>query len=103
MSTVYTSRPATPKAGLEPHSRPVVLSDSTVAGSDNPFMAWRIAVVIVAGIFLAYGTVFVFLTIDRQSHSVSDTLRPFVITIGPVWLVAALAGGELIAAGVRKR
>jgi hypothetical protein len=66
-------------------------------------MAWRVAVVIAAGLCLAYGTVFIFLTIDHQSHSVSDTLRPFVITMGPVWLVAVLAGGELIAAGARKR
>jgi hypothetical protein len=66
-------------------------------------MAWRIAVVVAAGLLLILGTVLVFLAIDRHSHSVSDTLRPFVITMAPVWLVAVLAGGELIATGVRKR
>jgi hypothetical protein len=66
-------------------------------------MAWRIAVVVAAGLLLILGTVLVFLAIDRHSHSVSDTLRPFVITMAPVWVVAVLAGGELIATGVRKR
>jgi hypothetical protein len=66
-------------------------------------MAWRIAVVVAAGLLLMLGTVLVFLAIDRHSHSVSDTLRPFVITMAPVWVVALLAGGELISTGVRKR
>ena len=44
-----------------------------------------------------------FLAIDRHSHSVSDTLLPFVITMAPVWVVALLAGGELISTGARKR
>jgi hypothetical protein len=51
---------------------------------------------VVAGTALAFGTVLVFLTIDSRSHSVSDTVRPFVITMGPVWLVAVLAGWDLI-------
>jgi len=25
---------------------------------------------------------------DRDSHSASDTLRPFVITMAPVWAIA---------------
>ena len=66
-------------------------------------MAWRIALVVGAAVFLIWGTVLVFLTLDRYSHSVSDTLRPFIITMGPVWLVAVLAGGELITTGARKR
>jgi hypothetical protein len=66
-------------------------------------MAWRIAVVVAAGLLLILGTVLVFLAIDRHSHSVSDTLRPFVITMAPVWVVAVLAGSELITTGVRKR
>jgi hypothetical protein len=53
--------------------------------------------VVLAGITLAFGTVLVFLAIDRQSHSVSDTVRPFLIAMGPVWLIAILAGWELIA------
>jgi len=40
---------------------------------------------------LLYGTVLVFLAFDRQSHSASDTLRPFVITMAPVWIVAVAA------------
>jgi hypothetical protein len=28
---------------------------------------------------------------DRDSHSASDTIRPFVITIAPVWVVAVAA------------
>jgi uncharacterized membrane protein HdeD (DUF308 family) len=37
---------------------------------------------------LLAGTVMVFQAFDRQSHSVSDTLRPFLITMVPVWVVA---------------
>jgi hypothetical protein len=66
-------------------------------------MAWRIAVVVAAGLLLAMGTVLVFAAFDRDSHSASDTIRPFVITMVPVWLVALLAGAELISTGARKR
>jgi len=45
---------------------------------------------------LLYGTVLVFLAFDRQSHSASDTLRPFVITMGPVWIVAVAAAMVLL-------
>ena len=37
---------------------------------------------------LALGTVMVFMAFDRNSHSASDTIRPFVITMAPVWAVA---------------
>jgi hypothetical protein len=40
---------------------------------------------------LLYGTVFVFLAFDRDSHSASDTIRPFILTMGPVWVVAIVA------------
>jgi hypothetical protein len=40
---------------------------------------------------LLYGTVAVFLAFDRVSHSNSDTIRPFVITMGPVWVLAIWA------------
>ena len=44
---------------------------------------------LVAGaILLLAGTVMVFEAFDRQSHSASDTIRPFVITMAPVWAVA---------------
>jgi len=40
---------------------------------------------------LVLGTVLVFLAFDRGSHSASDTIRPFVITMAPVWVVAIWA------------
>jgi hypothetical protein len=48
------------------------------------------------GLLLAFalliaGTVMVFLVLDRHSHSASDTLRPFVITMLPVWAIAVAA------------
>jgi len=44
---------------------------------------------LIAGlILLLYGTVMVFIAFDRNSHSNSDTIRPFVITMAPVWAVA---------------
>jgi hypothetical protein len=66
-------------------------------------MAWRVALVLGAGALLIVGTVLVFLAFDRDSHSASDTLRPFLLTMAPVWVVAILAGGEVIATGVRRR
>ena len=50
----------------------------------------------VAFIFLLYGTVAVFLAFDRVSHSNSDTIRPFVITMGPVWALAIAAAVVLL-------
>jgi len=44
---------------------------------------------------LIAGTVMVFLAFDRHSHSASDTLRPFVITMLPVWAIA-LAGAKAL-------
>ena len=44
---------------------------------------------------LIAGTVMVFLVLDRHSHSASDTLRPFVITLLPVWAIA-LAGAKAL-------
>lgn len=44
---------------------------------------------LVAGlILLLFGTVMVFQAFDRDSHSASDTIRPFLITMAPVWVVA---------------
>jgi putative Mn2+ efflux pump MntP len=44
---------------------------------------------LIAGfILLLFGTVMVFMAFDRNSHSNSDTIRPFVITMAPVWAVA---------------
>ena len=33
-------------------------------------------------------TVVVFRLYDRHSHSASDTLRPFLLTTAPIWIVA---------------
>jgi hypothetical protein len=50
----------------------------------------RIALLIVFAL-LAYGTLNVFLILDSASHSASDTLRPFLLTMVPVWAVALWA------------
>jgi hypothetical protein len=52
--------------------------------------------VAVAFVFLLYGTVAVFLAFDRVSHSNSDTIRPFIITMGPVWALAIAAAAVLL-------
>jgi hypothetical protein len=55
-------------------------------------MNWRIAPLLgICFVLLSYGTVLVFLAFDRDSHSASDTIRPFVITMAPVWIVAIAA------------
>jgi hypothetical protein len=60
-------------------------------------MSWKSAVWIVVGlVVLLYGTVLVFLAFDRNSNSVSDTVRPFVITMGPVWALAIAAARVLL-------
>jgi len=45
---------------------------------------------------LAYGSVLVFLAFDRNSHSASDTIRPTIITMGPVWALAIWSGVSLL-------
>ncbi len=45
---------------------------------------------------LVYGTLLVFLAFDRNSNSASDTIRPFVITMGPVWALAIWSGASLL-------
>jgi uncharacterized protein (DUF486 family) len=56
----------------------------------------KIAGVSVAFVALLLGTVMVFLTYDRYSHSASDTLRPFIITMAPVWAVAIAGAWALL-------
>jgi hypothetical protein len=60
-------------------------------------MRWitRFAIAL-AFVALAYGTVLVFMTFDRTSHSASDTLRPVIITIGPLWVIAVAAAITLL-------
>jgi hypothetical protein len=45
---------------------------------------------------LMIGTVMVFMAFDRDSNSASDTIRPFVITMAPVWAVAVAAAIVLL-------
>ena len=47
-------------------------------------------------ILLLAGTVMVFEAFDRQSHSVSDSVRPFLITMVPVWAVAIVGAMALL-------
>ena len=55
-------------------------------------MSWsRAGGVAVALAVLLYGTVAVFEAFDRVSHSGSDTIRPFVITMAPVWALTIWA------------
>jgi len=52
--------------------------------------------VVVALVVLLYGTVLVFEAFDRNSNSASDTIRPFVITMGPVWALSIWAAVVLL-------
>jgi hypothetical protein len=55
-------------------------------------MSWsRVGGVAVALAVLLYGTVAVFEAFDRVSHSGSDTIRPFVVTMAPVWALTIWA------------
>jgi putative Mn2+ efflux pump MntP len=47
-------------------------------------------------ILLIAGTVMVFEAFDRQSHSASDTIRPFLITMVPVWTVGIAGAMALL-------
>jgi hypothetical protein len=60
-------------------------------------MRWTtVAGVVVALAVLLYGTVAVFEAFDRVSHSNSDTIRPFVLTMGPVWALAIWAASVVL-------
>ena len=48
---------------------------------------------------LVLGTANVFLVIDAGSHSASDTLRPFLLTMLPVWAVALYAARIVLRSG----
>ena len=68
------------------------LGETARRGYHSVGMNWRIAPQLGIGlVLLSYGTVLVFLAFDRDSHSASDTIRPFVITMAPVWIVAIAA------------
>jgi hypothetical protein len=60
-------------------------------------MSWtKVGGVLIALAVLLLGTVLVFQAFDRNSHSASDTIRPFVITMGPVWALAIAAAAVLL-------
>ncbi|HEY8865222.1 MAG TPA: hypothetical protein VIO37_13810 [Candidatus Dormibacteraeota bacterium] len=60
-------------------------------------MKWTtVGGVAVALAVLVYGSVLVFEAFDRNSNSASDTIRPFVITMGPVWALAIAAATVLL-------
>ena len=60
-------------------------------------MNWKVLIWLGVGlVLLLYGTVAVFEAFDRVSHSNSDTIRPFVITMAPVWIVAIAAARVLL-------
>ncbi len=56
----------------------------------------RRALIGLGALLLLAGTVLVFRAFDRSSHSASDTLRPFVLTMAPVWIVAVAAARVLV-------
>jgi hypothetical protein len=45
---------------------------------------------------LVLGSVMVFQAFDRNSNSASDTIRPFIITMGPVWALAIWSATVLL-------
>jgi len=53
----------------------------------------RIQILVLAAAFLLLvtGTVLVFVAFDSDSHSISDTIRPFVIAMAPIWAAFGLA------------
>src|SRR2546426_37294 len=63
---------------------------------DQAVKSLRWPAVIVGFALLVIGTVMVFMAFDRDSHSASDTIRPFLITMTPVWVVAVAAAIVLL-------
>jgi hypothetical protein len=58
--------------------------------------ALRVVGVIIAFAVLMFGTALVFEAFDSHSHSASDTLRPFIITMLPVWAVVIAGAWALL-------
>src|SRR5262249_15015015 len=56
----------------------------------------RVVGVVLAFAVLLVGTALVFEAFDSHSHSASDTLRPFIITMFPVWAVAFAGAWALL-------
>jgi len=53
-------------------------------------MRRRRSLVVVGAALLLAATVLVFRAFDLHSHSASDTLRPFALTMAPVWALAVV-------------
>ena len=72
--------------------------DNSGGRSTIPFaMSWKALTWLGVGFaLLLAGTVMVFLAFDRDSHSASDTIRPFVITMAPVWALSIAAARVLL-------
>jgi hypothetical protein len=65
--------------------------------------ALSIVGVIAAFAVLLVGSALVFAAFGRTSHSASDTLRPFLITMLPVWAVALAGAWALLRAPTPSR
>ena len=60
-------------------------------------MNWKtLGAIGIAFAVLVYGTVLVFMAFDRNSNSASDTIRPFVITMAPVWALSIAAARVIL-------
>lgn len=59
-------------------------------------MEYRRIALSVGGAVLLAATLVAFLAFDRDSHSASDTLRPFIIAMAPAWLLAGWAARLLM-------
>jgi len=59
-------------------------------------MGRRVVSLSVGAVVLLLGSVLVFHAFDSHSHSASDTLRPFVLTMAPVWILSIAAARILL-------
>lgn len=59
-------------------------------------MRSRVTVVGAGAVLLLVGTALVFRAFDVHSHSASDTIRPFALTMAPVWIVGVAAARVLL-------
>lgn len=59
----------------------------------------RKTLVAVGAVLLVVATVLAFLALDQDSYSASDTLRPFLLSMVPVWGVAVVAAAVLLRDG----
>ena len=58
-------------------------------------MTRRLSLVALWGLLLV-GTGLAFRAFDSRSHSASDTLRPFLLTMVPVWVVSVAAAKTIL-------